>query len=267
MKKLMMLVVPLFLYGLVYYLTDTYYNKRPGNSNTVYIWGDQASVDYLDLQNYHKISGKHALGIIKESTSVFDFLVFSDKVPLNANVIILLSNTTPVYINKLYNGRGSLSPYVIKQLVSLNYPLQNTMSLVSCYLWPDRIFRTLDADETEVNGLKYVPEKQNLWDVQQRLFLQGVKRLIEKNCTISFVESLLPSIKVMIDGDGQQNFKNQILNLFDHYCIDSLKVSVDDESNEIQVAQIPIMQKSSIQMKYLIQKINYQRYPTFYVAY
>ncbi len=267
MKNLIKVFVLLLGYMVLYFLLDYYYNKNLSKGDTIYVWGDRSTVQLLNLENFEKICGKYTLGAIKETSSVFDFLVFADKVPENARVVILLAKTKPVYANKCGTGEATLSYFPIKQLFVNEYPVSEAMVLILSHLWPQRIFTRLGAFHDKESEAGHSVVSNELWPTQKRIFLNGIGKLMDKNCRISFVETDLRREECVTDEFESESFKYQILNMFSHYCIDSIKVSHSKKDKITVKDGVGVIVPDDSFSRKLVVKISIQQYPTLYVMY
>ena len=102
------LVVFLLLLGsgyvLVYTVLDRYYNpSRDDIEDVIYMWGDSQLYQGIDLSLFAKQTGKTIYSAAKHGAGVYDFLVFAQRVPKHAHVIISVSKLVQVRRKEMDN--------------------------------------------------------------------------------------------------------------------------------------------------------------------
>jgi hypothetical protein len=180
-----------------HYALDNYYNLK-SSENSLFIWGDSQAYHGINLDVLSKASGKKVFTAARNGAGIYDFLVFSEKVPNNSNVIITLSK--PVQIRRKERDRNisGISISSLYHLLNNSYSLGSLCWIISKNTRPTRLFLTktnlFKYDET-TSIRKPSSSFKNLYNEipnylkdKQNLFLIGLKRIVDKKCKIRLIE-------------------------------------------------------------------------------
>ena len=224
----------------IYFLVDHYVNLNNPKKAT-YIWGDSQAKRGLDMDILSKTTNNKFLSSATNGAGVYDFLIFTEKVPENTKVIVSISE--PMMVRPIGSDRGKsgLSYSSLQCLINNNYPLSEVSKIVYRNIkWPQNIFYENKKLLPYRDSISYPPDKEAylihrysnhllfLRD-KQNIIITGVKKLIQKNCDITFIEfPLHPKRKKLSDSSlfasNIHNFKHRILNLFEKGKIDTIKL-------------------------------------------
>ena len=84
-----------------HFLANIYLNKTNAD-NSLYIWGDSQIYRGLDLEKLNKLTRKNIHSAAVHGAGIYDFLVFTEIVPHNSDVLLAISK--PVQIRKKDKG-------------------------------------------------------------------------------------------------------------------------------------------------------------------
>ena len=229
-------------YGLYYFCYNAYLNSSFNNKDAVFIWGDSQAYQGLDLHILSTKLEKKVYTSAHHGAGVYDFLVFTEQVPKNSEVIVSISKLVQVRRKENDFNRSGLSiwalrklydnAYTIKEIESIlkrnKRPSSNISESTELYAYSDSMQIGVPLSRFE----SYYQEIPPFLDEKQNLYLIGIKNLIKKNSKISFIEfpyhkeleriENLSPIKKKTD-----YFIDQIGELFDEYEVDSIKLNID----------------------------------------
>lgn len=219
-----------------YCSADLFLNKKNAD-NTIFIWGDSQIYRDLDLEKLNKLTGKKILSAAKHGAGIYDFLVFSEKVPYKSNVIVAISKPVQLRRKEKDSNRSVININSLLSLYKANYSISEIIEIVNKNRKPRDIFNSTKdlypyADSivfTEPLSLfkeAYSKKPEYLMD-KQALYLGGIKKLIKKKCEITLMEFPYHPIVEKIEENSvikkhTENFKVKIANLFNNFKVSSI---------------------------------------------
>ncbi|MFQ5427967.1 MAG: hypothetical protein ACE5EZ_03200, partial [Thermodesulfobacteriota bacterium] len=213
---------------LTYASVDYLWNSESAD-NTIFIWGDSQAYQGLNLKEIQRITGKRVLSAARHGAGIYDFLVFSQKVPSNSSVIVALSK--PVQLRRKQKDRNwsGLSLNSLLALYKMNYSLYDISRIIKNNIMPKKLYVS-DVPLYPYRNIIAMPEPISLFedgyskipdylDDKQELYRYGIKTLIKKNCKITFVEfpyhPLVEAIEKKSDViKNLETFKTTVMALF-----------------------------------------------------
>ena len=251
MLKLFLKRIAVFLFGFPFllfamHITVDFLLNSKSPQEKLFIWGDSQTYFGIDLIALQKMSGKKIYSAATQGASVYDFLVFSEKIPDNSNVIISISSLSR--IRRKGNDRNGLA-FSLKSLLALsenNYTVKEIWEIIlknkspkkmymdnsNSYLYPpsDSIVLSLPLSHFE----EYYNETPSFLKDKQNLFLKGIQKLITKKCNITFVEFPIHTRLQEIAKNSPLNnevefFKKRISELFEDLKFDT--ILLDNKTN------------------------------------
>lgn len=219
-----------------YSVPNAFLNKNNAD-NKIFIWGDSQMYQGIDLPVLEKVTGKSIFSSAKHGAGVYDFLIFSEKVPFNSTVIVALSK--PALIRKKGRDRNNsgLSFSVLYELWKNNYSFSELVSIIGKNRKPISIFQRTSILFTESDSIVLAEplslfedvysKAPNYFDDKQNLFLYGINELKKKCCHIIFLEFPFHPLLKEIENRSilkikTSKFKNRVLENFKNYSLDTL---------------------------------------------
>ncbi len=200
----------------LYWLVNRYY--MPKGENIAYVWGDSQTLHGLDLQylsahTKYKFYSAAAIG-----AGLYDFLVFTEMVPENSNVVIGISR--PVLLRKKKYDRNSsaINLSSMSLLMQNNYSLSEVHEIFMNNLRPHRIFdntNTLyDNCDTILNNEVYsifkdvYAARPAYFSDKQALYLAAIENLEKKHCHITAIE--FPNHEVLTTMEDRSGYAAEV---------------------------------------------------------
>lgn len=203
MKKLIgqltLFVIALGLgYCLLYLALDRYYNPPlKASDNNVFIWGDSQMFQGLNLKLYAEKTGKTVYSAARHGAGVYDFLVFTERVPENAEVMLSISKLVQIRRKEKDNNMSGVSIEALKQLFQYNYSILELRGIVTKNKKPQNFFSTenntlFTQRDVAITGLlnrfkNYFDKKPNFLDQKQAILEQGLINLKNKGCKVFYI--------------------------------------------------------------------------------
>jgi hypothetical protein len=224
----------------MYYSIDYLVNSKNKN-NALFIWGDSQIYHGLNFSKIEESTGKRVFSAARRGAGVYDFLVFSQEVPKESDVIIAFSKPMQLRDKKSDMNTSKISYSALKNLYNSNYDLKLIYNIIKKNKKPIKIFRQDDNLYPYADSLVYsepielfeslYSREISLLNDKQTLYKKGVENLIKKDCKISFIKYPLHTILFEIENNSKtkyylDNFEYQILDLFESPKIDS--ITIDD---------------------------------------
>jgi len=232
----------LISYVALFYSAQSYYNYLFFDNNAIFIWGDSQAYQAIDIEELSNITKKNVYSSAHHGAGLYDFLLFTQQVAKNSEVIVSISKLAQVRRKEKDFNRSGLSFWALSKLYENNYSLEEIISILKMNLKPKRnIYKETSLytykDSIEIwhdlaHFKSYYKKIPDFLTEKQNLYIIGVENLINKNCDISLIE--IPSHQELEDiekGSPSQekieDFKNNILLLFDVCQIDSIDINRD----------------------------------------
>ncbi len=239
--KQIILFVALGLVGYIgfYYLLDKLYNSKSA-TDTIFIWGDSQAYRGINLKRMNELTGKEIYTAAQLGAGVYDFLVFTQSVPKNSEVIISLSKPTQLRRKEVDRNKSGISLKALILLYQNNYSFSEIREIIEKNLMPLRLFESNSTLYPDLDTLvlteslslfeKIYSKKPNYLDHKQKLYIKGIQNLKSKNCNITFIEFPYHAILTGIEKNSAvrshtENFKREVANLFTNYKSDTINLN------------------------------------------
>jgi hypothetical protein len=237
-RILYFIFLALLLISFFSFLRSVIIKNESKDFKAIYIWGDSQTYRGIDLKLLSKKTNRKCYSLAIEGAGVYDFMVFTEKVPSYSQVIVSLSKPAQIR-NKLIDfNRSGFSFKAIYTLYKNNYSIQELIEIFknnknllfssysSLYPYNDSIIFSEPLSIFR-EGYKTVP---NYLLDKQNIYLEGIKKLKEKKCKIIFIEFPFHSILREIEDKSPikvktQNFNKRVIKLFDRINIDTFDLN------------------------------------------
>jgi len=205
------------------------------SANTIFIWGDSQAKAGFDLIKIRQMTGKEVYSSALGGAGVIDFLVFTETVPMNSSVYISISQLAQ--LRERDKNQSGIPFRSLYKIILLNYneilPVfrenikPSELFVTSAKLYPYR--DTLTFHEPISKFEEIYSHNNGQIKIKQQLFLSGLKRLLQKHCTITFVEfpfhpilsEVLRNSNLKMEFSG---FSKDLIGTFNNFEIDSLTI-------------------------------------------
>lgn len=226
-----------------YFLGNILLNGRYSNED-IYIWGDSQMYRGIDLIEFSKLTNKNIRSAAQHGAGVYDFLVFSENVPLGSSVIISLSK--PVQIRRKERDRN-MSGIDVGSLAALyrkNYSIKELSLIIKKNIKLARLFRSTNKLYPYSDQISFpisISSYEHIYssipeylENKQSLYIRGIKNLIKMNCNIILIE--FPYHPILRDIEGKSDVKEyteimkiKVADLFDNFKIETIKLEPSKE--------------------------------------
>jgi hypothetical protein len=208
----------------------------------LFIWGDSQVYRGIDLEVLEKKNNVTIYSSAIHGAGVYDFLIFTEKVPKNSRVIIALSRPTQIRPKQLDYNRSGLSLSALEILYTNNYRfselnqiIQNNKSIVNIFKNRSELFKYndsivyLEPMSRLIKAHKQIPDF--LLD-KQEIYLTGIKNLNSKGCNIIFMEFPYHPNLAKLEAKSKikketEKFKQKVFHLYSKIKLDSLDLNND----------------------------------------
>lgn len=225
----------LVLYSLLIYFTCKTDQKR-----AIYVYGDSQTVQGLDINLLSDLTGLKVYSSSRHGSGIYDFLFFTEKVPENSKIILGISEHSQIRPNQYEANTSPLNIFTLKELYCLDYPISDLNSIIKKGLKPPfspyfksknylySIEDTINKHTTIQSFIeRYTTISEESLQKKQNMYLHGIKKLIEKNCTLTFIEfpyhhKLKKTVERTRFDYCFYNFKTRINKNFTEFTIDTL---------------------------------------------
>ena len=225
---------------LLFFSLHLYYNHSFFDKNAIFIWGDSQAYQGIDIGELSKTTKKNVYSSAHNGAGLYDFLLFTEQVPSNSEVIVSISKLAQIRRKENDFNRSGLSLWALQKLYDNNYSLNEIISIFKINLKPKRnILKKTNLypykDSMEI-GLpishfkSYYQKTPTFLNDKQSLYLIGVENLINKNCKISFLEFPFHQDLKNIEKQSPayqkiEALKNDIAFFFSEFHTDSLDIN------------------------------------------
>ncbi len=221
-----------------YFLINFYFNNK-SSENTIFIWGDSQALNGIELKTLSKKTNKHILTTARAGSSVYDFIVFTEQVPYNSEVIVQISKPVQIRPKENDNNKSAISIIGLSILKKNNYSFSEIISIIKKNRIPKKVFyektylrpynKEITIGESITLFEEMFKEIPSYLKSKQEIILQGIQKLKEKNCAITFLEFPFHPIVQKIEDKSPikhetDEFKYKALSLFKEYKIDTIKI-------------------------------------------
>jgi len=196
-KILLLISLTIFSYIGIYIFY--YYINTPKGSNLCYIWGDSQMCQGLDVNYLNGNNKIHYCSTAEHGAGVYDFLVFTELVPFNSNVIISIGRGVLIRGKGMDRNESAINIKALFKLKENNYTLKEIYNICRKNQQPHLFFHgekyplfpnedTLKKIEPIAALEKGYSIKPNDFIDKQNLYIEGIKTLIRKNCKIIAID-------------------------------------------------------------------------------
>ncbi|NRA92477.1 MAG: hypothetical protein HRU26_07285, partial [Psychroserpens sp.] len=126
------------LYILIYLGYNAYLNPAFDSEDAVFIWGDSQAYQGIDIPELANTLDKEVYSAANHGAGVYDFLVFTQQVPENSEVIVAISNLVQVRRKEKDYNRSGFSFWSMKSLYQNGYSLNELFSISKLNIKPRR---------------------------------------------------------------------------------------------------------------------------------
>ena len=232
----------IILYAIIYFCYNAYLNNKFNDQNAVFVWGDSQAYYGIDVKELSNTLEKKVYTSAIPGAGIYDFLLFTEQVPENSEVIVSVSKLVQIRRKENDFNRTGLSFWALKKMYNEDYSINEIYSIIKLNIKPKRnISETSElfaySDSMEI-GLPishfedYYREVPTFLEQKQDLYLTGIENLIRKNCKVSFLE--LPYHSKLVNIESQSlikketdEFKYKIGNLFNDFKMDTISLTKD----------------------------------------
>lgn len=231
----------IFAFSLFYIQKQKKLNNEKAE-NSIFIWGDSQTFRGINLELLSKLTEKEVFSAASGGAGIYDFLVFADIIPCNAQVFIGISQ--PMQLRGRDKNRSGLTLFSLYQAKVNNYSWDEIQSIIIDNMKPERIFHnnsslfpmedSITLFEPMSKFEKYYKETPSYLRDKQLLYIAGIKKLLQKNCSIIILQ--FPMYYLLSDIEASspiknnlRNFNNEINALLPESKIDTLYL--DTEKN------------------------------------
>lgn len=227
----------------VYTSIDFYYNSKSAE-NSLFIWGDSQTMRGIDLAVLKDKTNKTIYSAARHGAGVYDFLVFVDKVPANSDVLIGISKLVQIRRKEMDRNLSGISLSALKSLQENNYSWDEIFQIIKKNRKQKKLFLTntnmFEYADSIVIG-QPIQRFENLYKSvpsylaeKQSLYMEGIKKLKNKNCRINLIDFPYHNLLQGIENDSPikkhtDAFFEKIQIEADCESLDSLNIKVDKQ--------------------------------------
>jgi uncharacterized protein with PQ loop repeat len=197
-KLIVFLLVLASGYVLVYVVLDRYYNPPlKASDNNIFIWGDSQMYQGLDLELMSQQTGKKIYSAAMHGAGVYDFLVFTERVPENAQIVLSISKLVQVRRIEKDRNQAGISMSSILKMASSGYSISALKSIVLKNFKPKKLmfqssvlYENLETPKSEKdlkNFISYYQKVPEFLTQKEDIITLGIDRLKSKKCSIIYV--------------------------------------------------------------------------------
>ena len=96
-KKILLFPIGLIIvYTLIYFCSNTYLNRSFSHKSAVFIWGDSQAYYGIDIKELSNTLEKKVYTSASPGAGIYDFLLFTEQVPKNSEVIVSVSKLVQI---------------------------------------------------------------------------------------------------------------------------------------------------------------------------
>ena len=188
---------------------DKFHNQKSAD-NSIFIWGDSQLYRGLDFDLLGEKTGKEIASAAEHGSGTYDFLMFADKVPEHAKVIISISKTAQLRrISKDRNMSG-ISFKAMNELINKGYSFTDILRIVAKNPRPkelfnheNKLYQRGESSFTRSDSLLFESIYNSIPGyayMKQDIYLTALNKLLSKDCIILFLDfpyhSMLKAIEV-----------------------------------------------------------------------
>lgn len=209
----------------IYFFSNWLINTT--NEDGIFIWGDSQIFQGLNSKILEQETNLNVNIAARHGAGVYDFLIFSERVPENSLVLLSISKLAQVRRKNRDWNRSGININSLFTLYKHNYSLNEIWEIIKLNKRPKRLWK--EEVRLYANNDKHLenpPIKQfkeyykkipYFLKDKQDLFLLGINKLREKNCKVIFLEyPFHKEIQIIEENspiyEETSNFKKELLN-------------------------------------------------------
>lgn len=226
----------LFLHGSANNITNT--------NTPLFIWGDSQAYQGLNLNILRTDLNRDVYTAARHGAGVYDFLIFSEKVPDSSLVLIAISKPVQLRSKEKDRNKSGLSFSALMAMSQNNYSFSEILHIAKKNKIPSKLFsihsnlysssdsstspQSLSLLENIYRSVpEYLADKQNL-------YIHGILRLKNKGCKISFIEFPFHQKLDEIENGSElfaktEAFKLQVARLFTDFRVETIHLAKNRE--------------------------------------
>jgi hypothetical protein len=226
-----------------YYAYKMHKTKLP--QADIYAWGDSRMYWGLNLELLEELKGKKVITTAQEGASVYDMLVFVDRVPANSICIIGYSECVLFrYHESDYNRSGCNWTALAQMGWKTNYTIKELYGIAKQNIWEPKQIATDPHEYFENADTVCTPEPWEGWykmykDTFPRFEAKGlcyemaIRTLLNKQCTVILLD--LPGYPEMerLAAEGSQNrrlSRELLLRLCEEFDLSQETIEIKNDS-------------------------------------
>ena len=188
----------LFVVYIVGFIQNHSLEKSTEDSNSVYMWGDSQAYQGVNVNKLSFALKREVYSLAQHGSGVYDLLVFSDKVPEGAMVLLQIPKGAQKRSISLDRNDSGLNIFAFKTLWENNYSLFDLFYIVRNNLFTIPKFNKFSGSWEYHEGLhdnlykkllfkSYNEIPDYIFD-RQNIILTSIRNLINKKCIILLFE-------------------------------------------------------------------------------
>lgn len=195
----------------------------------VYAWGDSRMYWGLNTELLEELTGKKVVTTAQEGASVYDMLVFVDRVPANATCILGYSECVLFRQHESDYNRSGCNWNVLAQMGwNTNYTIKELYGIAKQNIWEPKLIATEAHGYYENADTVCTPEPWEGWykmytdtfsrfEAKSICYETAIRKLLDKQCTVVLLD--LPGYPEMerLAAEGSRN-RQLAKDLTQHLC-------------------------------------------------
>ena len=213
---------------------DKLYNQKSAE-NTIFVWGDSQLYRGLDLDLLASETDMLVASAAEHGSGTYDFLMFAEKVPEQAKVIISISKTAQLRRVSKDRNMAGISLDAMQALKNQGYNVKDLARIVAKNPRPKELFSDenklyprgeesfTDADSVLFESIyQSIPGYASM---KQAIYRQALNTLLSKNCTILFLDFPYHTMLKKIESRSEAK---EVTDEFTRKILEDLAISVPD---------------------------------------
>lgn len=228
---------------------------RALTNDAVFVWGDSQMYQGLAIDQLSDSIGQEVYSSACHGAGVYDFLVFVDKVPDSASVIISFPECALYRDPRSDNNRSGMNYYALKTLYHSGYPTKELQEIAKTNKYrgintftnkPSYLYAYADSivyPEPLEGFVKMFSKTDEYISHKIEAYMSGVQTLSEKGCRLCFIsfpfdqslESLILTSRNRVRSDSVASIikKYELNEIQIHFQSDSLIMHDLSHMNEV----------------------------------
>lgn len=219
-------------------------NNISNADKPIFIWGDSQTYQGLNLKILQTELNRNIYSAAIHGAGIYDFLIFTEKVPDSSEVIIAISKLVQLRRKERDRNKSGLSLFALKALSINNYSNNEILSIIKRNIKPPKLFSSKSSLYKYSDSITMYPPVSSLEMVykeipiylsdKQELYIKGITNLKYKGCKITFIEfpyhqKLINIEKKSVVFYETESFKGRISRIFNDFEIDSIYIEKDGQ--------------------------------------